>query len=235
MATGIKIFADAGPGLELIKKAEGLSLAPYQDDAGIWTIGYGHAHMLYGKPISADTPHITLDAAESLLRSDVRARVEQLNQWMSINNFQLNHNQFGALVSFIFNFDIQRFRKSTLANQILAFKDGRDKEEYRKAITAQFMRWIYIMDPNSGRMYESKGLKNRREMEAELYFLPPVKETADAPDAPDAPDALSTALPDLASIMNQQKDLTAKLKQVEDTLTDLIITQRSIREALNRL
>jgi lysozyme len=83
-------------GIDLVKKFEGLNLTVYQDIKGIYTIGYGHT-----KNVTKDTPSITQQQADDLLKSDLAsACLDVLHySYPAI----LNDNQFSALVSLIYN------------------------------------------------------------------------------------------------------------------------------------
>ena len=80
--------------INLIKKYEGLSLAPYINIYGEYAIGYGTT----GGHINA-TP-ITIDEANILLRNDVLNTSKKLIELLQHHNYNLNNNQFNAFVSF---------------------------------------------------------------------------------------------------------------------------------------
>jgi len=52
-------------GIDFIKSFEGLRLTSYQDQAGIWTVGYGSTGPEIGPELT-----ISREAAEELLRHD---------------------------------------------------------------------------------------------------------------------------------------------------------------------
>ena len=82
-------------GLALIKKYEGFSAEPYQDVAGIWSIGYGHTDG-----VTADTHSIDESAAEELLKDDLEAAEQDIEDNITVD---LTDNQFSALCSLVFN------------------------------------------------------------------------------------------------------------------------------------
>lgn len=82
-------------GLLLIKQAEGLRLAPYQDSKGVWTIGYGHT-----KGITQETDVITREEAEELLHNDLEIAQGDVERLVKM---PLTDNQYSALVSLVFN------------------------------------------------------------------------------------------------------------------------------------
>lgn len=84
-------------GVELIKSFEGLRLTAYKavSSEKYYTIGYGH----YGSDVYKGMT-VSEAQAEALLRSDLK-RFERAV--LSIVPFELNQNQFDALVSFTYN------------------------------------------------------------------------------------------------------------------------------------
>ena len=97
-------------GIELIEHFEGCKLRAYQDQAGIWTIGYGHAG-------ARKDEYETAAQASADLCNDVSAAEYAVN---SLVNAKLNQNQFDALVSFTYNEGIARLRSSTMLRLINA-------------------------------------------------------------------------------------------------------------------
>jgi lysozyme len=156
-------------GINLIKKHESLRLKSYLCPAKVWTIGYGHTKT------AKSNMKITESQAVDLLISDlntVEMGVNTLTKGMN-----LNQNQYDALVSFVFNVGIGAFRSSTLLKRIKV-KESKDK------IKEAFMMWRFggngenngIDDNGNGLIDEPgekqllKGLVNRRNDEAELFF-----------------------------------------------------------------
>ena len=133
--------------VEKLKEMEGLRLEAYLDPAGVPTIGYGHTRgVRIGDRISRYW-------AEDLLRRDLRVAEDGVNA-LGVAKTQ---GQFDALVSFVFNLGIERLEQSTLLRRI---RDG----DSRKAITAEWMRWVYA----DGKRL--KGLEKRRAWEVERFF-----------------------------------------------------------------
>lgn len=134
-------------GLVMIKVFEGLRLKAYQDEGGIWTIGYGHIDgVKKGQQCS-------IEQAEKWLMHDIRIKAET-----PIKNFivkPLNNNQYSALVSLVFNCGNAPL-KGTLGTYLLA---GNYPE-----VAEQFLRWKYVNKK------ESKGLLRRRKAERALFL-----------------------------------------------------------------
>lgn len=96
-------------GRQLIKGFEGLKLVAYKCEAGIWTIGWGHTGKVDGRPIVAGMT-ITKEKAEDLFNEDV---INCENGVKSLIKVPLNDNEFGALVSFVFNLGSKNLRKAS--------------------------------------------------------------------------------------------------------------------------
>lgn len=134
-------------GLALLKQHEGLSLTPYKDAAGLWTIGYGH--LLKG---GEWWDQITEAQASSLLADDVGTAEDAVNSLVKV---PLNQAQFDALVSFVYNIGVGAFRRSTLLRLLNA-------GDYAGA-AMQFPLWRKA----GGKIVQ--GLVNRRAAEVALF------------------------------------------------------------------
>ncbi len=140
-------FRYSEAGLALTKRYEGLRLAAYQDQGGIWTIGYGHT----GPDVHSGRVVSNLEA-EALLRADLRSAIDCVNKNL---NVAAEQNHFDALVDFCFNAGRGNFTKSTLLTQVNA-KDF-------AAAADQFGIWINVNNqPN-------RGLQRRRAAEAAMF------------------------------------------------------------------
>ena len=143
-------------GLALIKQFEGLRLQPYQDQAGIWTVGYGH------------TGHVP--PSEAINETDATTLL--LDDLSSVEAFVSSHtpasrttdNQFAAMCSLAYNVGTGAFATSTVLLMHLA-------GQYAIAAEA-FLMWdkLHI----DGVLTASQGLLNRRIAERSLYLMPPV-------------------------------------------------------------
>jgi len=134
-------------GLELTQQFEGCRLTAYQDQVGVWTIGYGHT----GADVTAGLT-ITQDQAVALLTSDVAASVSFVNQVVTV---QLKQNEFDALVDFVFNLGRGAFAGSTLLKELNAGNFD--------AAAAQFNRWSRA----GGQVVA--GLLRRRQAETAMF------------------------------------------------------------------
>ena len=141
-------------GLALIKEFEGCQLTAYQDEVGVWTIGYGITNS--DKSITKTTIKkgltITKEKAEEWLRECLNKRYAPLISKYD-TRYGWNQNEFDALVSFAYNIgSIDGLTangsrsKSVISNKLL---------EYNKA---------------GGKVYA--GLTRRRKAERELFLTP---------------------------------------------------------------
>lgn len=134
-------------GLSLTEQFEGLRLTAYQDQVGVWTIGYGHT----GPDV---TPGLTVTAAQAqaLLAQDVRSAAACVNTVVAV---QLTQQEFDALVDFVFNLGAGAFKGSTMLRNLNA-------GDFTNA-AAQFDLW----DRAGGAVVA--GLLRRRQAEAAMF------------------------------------------------------------------
>ena len=101
----LKISAAA---IALIKNHQGLSLAKYRDENGLWVIGYGH--VIRDRETFHDT--ITPSEAEYLLHKDIQLCERLLRENMTR---PLTQQQHDALVLTLFSFgEISSLQKAVL-------------------------------------------------------------------------------------------------------------------------
>lgn len=134
-------------GLELIKRFEGFSAKPYLCPGNVYTIGYGTT-----KGINAQTPSISREEAETLLREDILEYESAVNRLVKV---ELNQNQFDALVSWTYNLGEGNLRRSTLLRKLNAGDYG--------IIPSEMLKW----NRAGGKIL--RGLTRRRTAEAELW------------------------------------------------------------------
>lgn len=139
-------FTDAG--LELLKSFEGCELASYQDQGGVWTVGYGHT----GADVHPDMT-INQAMADALLLQDLSSTESQVQKLIKV---QVTDNQYSALVCFAYNIGCGNLAKSTLLNCV-------NHNQFGDA-SGEFIRWNHINGVVSG------GLTRRREAEAALFI-----------------------------------------------------------------
>ena len=140
-------------GESFIKGFEKLSLAAYQDQAGIWTIGWGHTGGVQ------PGEEITQDQAELYFKSDVATAIGAVNRCVKV---ALTQNQFDALVSFVYNIGAYAFKGSHVLELLndLNYLDAAN----------HLLKWDHVTI--GGVLQESEGLLNRRMAERKLFLCP---------------------------------------------------------------
>jgi len=139
---------------DIVKKFEGLSLVPYKDAAGIWTIGYGHK-IVPGDPYFpyGDVKEITQAEADTLLNQDMK---EARGYVATLVDVPINQKQKDALTDFVFNLGPGNFQDSTLLKKL-------NSGDYNGAAD-EFLRWNHA----GGQVLA--GLTARREAEQQLFL-----------------------------------------------------------------
>ena len=135
---------------DLIKKFEGCRLESYQDQRGIWTIGYGHTGGIQAGM------KVTQDFVDHMLELDLTKTYEQLMHYVPLEIIT-DDNKANALASFVFNIGIGQFSKSTM---LVKIKEDKTLEE----IASEFDRWVFV----DGAV--SDGLFKRRAEEKKLFL-----------------------------------------------------------------
>lgn len=144
-------------GLDLLKTWEqgpngGFASIPYYCSSNRLTIGYGHVINLKE---SIKYP-ISEDKAEELLKKDITWAEKGVNRNVKV---VLRQTQFDALVCFVFNIGVTRFKQSTLLSLL-------NQGLYRE-VPRQLLRWNVATVGGVKKTLE--GLTNRRKAEIELW------------------------------------------------------------------
>lgn len=143
---------------KLLERFEGYSSTPYQDEAGLWTIGYGHL-IVKGDPYWPQGPQreISRDEAAALLERDMADARRAVDAYVRV---PVTENQHAALVSLAFNIGAANFGGSTLVRKLNAGDiDG---------AAAQFLVWNKVR--RGGELVASAGLSSRRASERDLFL-----------------------------------------------------------------
>lgn len=140
-------------GIALIEGFEALRLVAYQDDAGIWTIGYGHTGMSGGLTRVKAGDTCTSAQADEWMTEDVASAERAVNTLVRVPLLQ---NQFDALVSFTFNLGWAALESSTLLRLLNAGAI--------QIASAEFPKWNHVKG------VVSKGLTARRLAEQEMFI-----------------------------------------------------------------
>jgi lysozyme len=132
---------------------EGIKLKAYQDQAGIWTIGFGSTFNIdqnrkvkEGDTITDATALRWLQTITTDLMADIKALVK----------VPVTQNQLDSLTSLAYNIGRTAFKNSTLLNRLNA---GKSKNE----VGEQFMRWVFVKG------VINQGLVARRSKERQLF------------------------------------------------------------------
>lgn len=141
-------------GIKTIKGFEAFRSKPYLDKAGVSTIGWGTIRYPNGVRVTLKDDEITQKQADIFFLHDV-ANFEKDVDALTIDS--LTQNQFDMLVSFTYNLGAGALRRSTLLKKV-------NRNPNDLSIKDEFTKWIYA----DGKPL--KGLLNRRNKEASIYF-----------------------------------------------------------------
>jgi lysozyme len=140
-------------GLKLTKHFEGCRLKAYQDQGGVWTIGYGSTLGVK----EGDT--CTHEQAEAWICEDLADAVSHVNRIVKV---PITQTQFDALVDFVFNLGFGSLIKSKLYRKLKA-------GDYEGAAD-EFPRWNHV----NGKVID--GLTRRRLAERAMFMGQPWEE-----------------------------------------------------------
>eukprot|EP01060_Flectonema_neradi_P025767 TRINITY_DN345_c0_g1_i12.p1 TRINITY_DN345_c0_g1~~TRINITY_DN345_c0_g1_i12.p1 ORF type:complete len:1986 (+),score=412.37 TRINITY_DN345_c0_g1_i12:957-6914(+) len=155
------------PGVELIKKYEGLKLSAYPDPATNGppiTIGYGSTRKLDGSSWSLGES-ITESEAEELLITQIRSEfLPTLASTIPTWN-DLSVNQKGAILSFAYNLGAHFYNKAGGSFDTIT---AMLRDNKAKWLDADYVVDVFVLYRNPGSVVE-EGLKRRREEEGRLF------------------------------------------------------------------
>lgn len=159
----------------MLRHLERCRLAPYQDSAGLWTIGIGSRYLLDGSPVTAHTPPVSQAEADALLNHALLGTVMRVDAAVRV---PLDPAQHAALFSLAYNIGCHAFEGSTL---LRVLNTG---DVLRAA--GHFAEW----NRSGGRVVQ--GLVNRRAYERGVFLglaqpappipIPPAPPAASADD-----------------------------------------------------
>lgn len=135
-------------GLALIKRFESCKLAAYQDQRGVWTVGWGHT----GPAVTSQSVCSQADADLWLIQ-DTYAAQRAVNATVDV---AMTQNQFDALVSFTFNVGVGSEAHSTLVQILNAGNPA--------GAADQFLAWNHVDG------VVDAGLTRRRAAERALFL-----------------------------------------------------------------
>jgi lysozyme len=144
-------------GLAMTKHFEGCRLEAYQDQSGIWTIGYGRTRgVLSGDECS---PVV----ADCWLRTDIQFAADGVSNCLKV---PLSQHAFDALVDFVFNLGRGALRGSTMLKKLNA--------GYYELAALEFPKWNKVRI--NGVLTVSPGLTRRRLAEQAMFLGKPWEE-----------------------------------------------------------
>lgn len=139
--------------IQLIQEFEGCRLTAYQDSAGYWTIGWGHAETSGIPPVPKRGMTITQDEADKIFLQTLEKFGQRI---IPMFKRKPTSNQYGAMLSLAYNIGTGAFSKSTCLRR---FNAG-DLEGAAEALT-----WF-----NKAGGRKLRGLVRRREAERALFL-----------------------------------------------------------------
>lgn len=139
-------------GLAIIQQYENCRLTAYRDPGGILTIGWGHTG-----PEVVEGLTWSQEQADAQLAQDVTERAETPID--ALVGYDLDENQFSALVSFVFNIGSGNFAKSAV---LTAINSGNLEDA-----PVHMSAWVH---DHAGNL--DQGLVLRRAAEVALYETP---------------------------------------------------------------
>ena len=145
--------------IAFIKQKEAFRSRPYQDAAGVWTIGYGTT-TINGRPVNASTPSITDPQAVALLTN----RIKEVEEPAIVRNCRtpITQSMFDAMVSFTYNVGIGAFARSSVVTNLNA-------RDYTTAAQCM-LQYNKAKDPKSGKLVVLNGLTDRRIAERDWFL-----------------------------------------------------------------
>lgn len=146
---------------DFIQKEEGFSPTAYQDQAGVWTIGYGTT-KINGVPVKQGDTVSEEQARQIALQQAVNDYSTFADK---LGNVELTPNQFTALNSFEYNLGSGVWNQPT-GQQILQAIANKD---FQTASTLM-QKFVNVKNPQTGKLEPNKGLISRRQREGQLLF-----------------------------------------------------------------
>jgi len=146
-----------------IAERESLSLEPYEDEAGVATIGYGTTVYPNGERVQMGDAPITEKEATDYFNRDIEKFTGVVESLVKVD---LTDKQKVALASLVYNIGDDEFKRS----KILSLLNSGDLE----GAAEEFERWNKVKEIKNkkwtGRHLVSRGLTRRRQEEKELFI-----------------------------------------------------------------
>lgn len=145
--------------IAFLKEKEGFRSNPYQDSAGVWTIGYGTT-FINGVRVTANTPPVTKEVAIEYVREHLKKEFEPGIK--AAIRVPITQGMFDACVDFAYNLGVGGFRKSDI---LTALNAG----DYETA-AANFLKYNKARNKKTGELEVLGGLTKRREVERDFFL-----------------------------------------------------------------
>ncbi|WP_352309108.1 lysozyme [Psychrobacter sp. W2-37-MNA-CIBAN-0211] len=152
-------------GSNVIKQFEGFRSHPYQDQADVWTIGYGNTFYENGRRVRGTDKPISKVKASKLKRTITNQKFAPAVNLIFAKEIKANkitQNMFDALVSVSYNIGAAGLKGSSMTSHIKAGNP--------LAAADAFMAWNKVRNPVTGRLEFNQGLSNRRAKERALFL-----------------------------------------------------------------
>jgi GH24 family phage-related lysozyme (muramidase) len=181
--------------IEFLKEKEGFRANPYQDSAGVWTIGYGTT-FIKGVAVTQNTAAVTKDVAIEYVRERLKNEFEPGVK--SAIRVPITQGMFDACVDFAYNLGVGGFKKSDV---LTALNSG----DYETA-AANFLKYNKARNSKTGQLEVLKGLTYRREVERDFFLSDgiPTKEG----ELKETPQSIQKQELDPQSVPNNEKILS---------------------------
>lgn len=150
---------------DIVREFESLRLEVYRCPAGHPTIGYGH------RVGSMAHPPITEAQAEDFLGADLRVAMDAVLE-DAPHLMAEPPGRLAALGSFTFNVGVGSVEQDTgWRGSVLRLRVMAQRWD---AAAAQFRRWVWAVNPKTGKKRVLAGLVRRRERERAVFLQPEV-------------------------------------------------------------
>lgn len=147
-----------------IKYHEGYRPTPYLCPAGYLTVGYGYRIT---DPENWHIDTLKERSASNLLHESITKKYQWVCTSLMPSSKGWSRNEQMAVAMLAYNCKMGNFKNSRLWYYINKYKQNPTKE-YRDKLHHAWLRWSYYKTP-SGKTKQSKGLKERREFEYNLF------------------------------------------------------------------
>lgn len=165
-------------GITTLKRLESKNgkpeLVSYQDDAGVWTWGFGHTGADIGPGFTG-----TAALAEAFLDDDLDKVEWAICKYVAYT--QLNDNQFDALALLLYNAGTAVLFMPQFSAAIAP--NAATGKINLGNVAAQFPKWVHVTNSRTKKKEVNNGLVNRRAAELQLWNTP-VTVQEDAPVVP---------------------------------------------------